>query len=110
MMFIATDRNSKNSDTKFDFYDNQFNHLPFTQGHKNSEKVLDKPINFEKMVFLAEKLSKDFIHVRVDFYETNGEVFFGEITFFHFSGLEPIVPKKWDRIIGSWLKLPIANN
>lgn len=106
MMFIATDRQNEKEDTKFDFFDEHFNHLPFIQGHPNATRALNKPANFEKMKELAEILSKDIPHVRVDFYEINGKVYFGELTFFHFSGMEPILPEFWDYKIGEWLHLP----
>ena len=58
------------------------------------------------MVELAEQLSKDIPHVRVDFYEAEGKVYFGEMTFFHWSGLKPFEPEKWDRVFGDWIILP----
>lgn len=106
MMFIATDRQNEKEDTKFDFFDENFNHLPFKQGHPNATRALSKPANFEKMKELAEVLSKGIPHARVDFYEISGKVYFGEITFFHFCGMEPIVPETWDYKIGEWLHLP----
>jgi hypothetical protein len=44
--------------------------------------------------------------MRVDLYEVNGKVYFGEITFFHFGGIEPFDPEEWDYTFGSWLHLP----
>ena len=58
---------------------------------------------------LARKLSKDIPHVRVDFYEVDGKVYFGEMTFFHFSGIVPFEPDEWDFTFGSWLDLPEKN-
>ena len=104
MLFIATDRNT--GDVKFDFYDPDFNHLPFVQGHPWAKKKIKKPEGFEKMVALAEKLGKGFRHVRVDLYDINGKIYFGELTFFHFSGNVPFESEEWDYIIGEWLKLP----
>lgn len=106
ILFIATDRQNPKEETKFDFYDMAFNHLPFTNGHPNSQQAINKPQSFEKMKFLAEKLSKNIPHIRVDFYETNGQIFFGELTFFHWSGFVPFKPKEWDKKIGDLLKLP----
>jgi len=105
-LFIATDRQTFGEDTKFDFFDSDFNHLPFTNGHPNSHKEISKPQNFEKMKELAERLSQDFPHVRVDLYSINGQIYFGELTFFHFSGLVPFVPEVWDYKFGECLKLP----
>jgi hypothetical protein len=106
MLFIATDRPV---DTRFDFYDTQFKHLPFKQGHPLASKEIKKPKGFEKMVEIAEKLGKGFPHVRVDLYDINGQIYFGELTFFHFSGNVPFEPAIWDRTIGDWLELPKQN-
>jgi len=102
-MFVATDRGI---DTRFDFFDLDFNHLPFMQHYPNANKSINKPKGFEEMVELAKALSKGIPHVRVDFYDINGKVYFGEMTFFHFSGWEKFEPSKYDEIFGSWLKIP----
>ena len=102
-MFIASDRAKGN--TKFDYFDLKFNHLNIRQHYPNAKEVR-KPINFEKMIELSRKLSKGFPHVRVDFYEVEGRIYFGELTFYHFSGFQPFIPNKWDKIFGDWLKLP----
>ncbi len=104
MLFIATDRGI--GDVKFDFFDTDFNHLPFIQGHPWAKKEIKKPKGFKKMIELAELLSQGFPHVRVDLYDINGKIYFGELTFFHFSGNVPFEPEDWDYKIGEWLKLP----
>lgn len=103
-MFVASDR--VNGQTKFDYYDLKFNHLDIIQHYPNSMNKIKKPKNFEKMIELSKILSQEFIHVRVDFYEVNGEIYFGEITFYHFSGFQPFIPNKWDNIFGDWLEIP----
>ena len=105
-MFIATERLNPDKPTAFDFFDMDFNHLPIKQGHPNADKIPDKPINFEKMKELSRILSNGFPHVRVDFYEINGKVYFGELTFYHFGGVEPFIPEEWDTKFGEWIKLP----
>ena len=102
-LFVATDRPF---DTRFDFFDADFNHLPFKQGHPWARKEIKKPANFEKMKQAAATLSKGIPHVRVDLYNINGEIYFGELTFFHFSGVVPFDPAEWDERIGEYLKLP----
>ena len=104
-LFIAADRGMENEETKFDFYDMDFNHLPFTNGHPNASKLPRKPKGFDKMKELAAKLSVGEPHVRVDFYDINGCVYFGELTFYHWSGMVPFEPKEWDYIFGSWIKI-----
>lgn len=103
MLFIATDRPY---DTRFDFFDTDFRHLPFRQGHPNADKVIKKPEKFEEMINIAEKLAAGLPHLRVDLYNINGNIYFGELTFFHFSGIVPFEPEEWDYKIGSWLRLP----
>lgn len=106
-LFIATERQKEGEEVKFDFFDMNFEHLDFCQGHPNSTHPIQKPITFEQMKRLAEKLSIGFPQLRVDFYEVNGKVYFGELTFFHHNGLVPFEPKEWDYKFGSWIKLPI---
>lgn len=106
-LFIATDRQDNTVDTKFDFFDSEFNHLNIRNGHPNAAVIPKKPLNFELMKVLASKLSKGIPHVRIDFYEVNGNVYFGEMTFFHWSGMVPFEPECWDKVFGDWIKLPI---
>lgn len=102
-LFVATDRPH---DTKFDFFDLNWNHLPFKQGHPNTTRQIPCPKNFEKMIELASKLSKGFPHVRVDLYNCNGKIYFGEMTFYHYSGMVPFCPAEWDAKFGKLIKLP----
>lgn len=107
LLFVATDRGLETEETKFDFYDADFNHLPFINGHPNAKKTLLKPIGFEEMKVIAEKLSKGQPHLRVDLYDINGRIYFGELTFYHWSGMTPFVPVEWDYKLGEMIKLPI---
>ena len=104
-LFIATDRFTSGEETKFDFFDENFNHLPFTNGHPNATKPIKKPESFQQMKDLAEKLSQKIPHVRVDFYCTNGKIYFGELTFFHWGGFKRFEPEEWDFKFGEWFKL-----
>lgn len=103
MMFVASDRGTN---TKFDFYDRQFNHMNIEQHYPKSDKALSKPNNYDEMVEISEKLSKGFPHVRIDLYSINDKIYFGEFTFYHFSGFEPFVPDSFDYELGSLLRLP----
>ena len=105
-LFIATERQNVNEETKFDFFDAEFNHLDFTNGHPNAKVYPEKPEMFEEMKKLAAKLSCGIPHVRVDFYEVNGKIYFGELTFFHWSGMVPFTPEEWDYKFGEWIELP----
>lgn len=105
-LFVATDRLKENEEVKFDFYDLEFNHLDVKNGHPNSSRELSKPAGFDKLVEIASALSKDFPHLRVDLYDINGQIYFGELTFYHFSGFTPFVPLEWDYKFGEMITLP----
>lgn len=104
-LFVATDRQAKNKETCFDFFDIEYNHLPIINGHPNAQIPPRKPRNFDKMAELARRLSANIPHVRIDFYEVNGKVYFGEITFYQNSGFIPVYPKEWDKKLGDWIDL-----
>lgn len=109
-LFVATERQNPNEDVKFDFFDADYNHLPFRQGHENARVIPKKPKSFKEMKRIAATLSKGIPHVRVDLYEVNGRPVFGELTFCHFGGMVPFEPEEWDYKFGSWLQLPSFNN
>lgn len=104
-MFIATDRQNR-EEPYFDFFDSNFNYLDLRQGHPNAPIRPQKPQCFELMKELAAKLSKGLPQVRVDFYEVDGKVYFGELTFFHHGGWTPFDPEEWDLIFGKEIHLP----
>lgn len=106
LMFVASDRQTVGEETKFDFFDREYNFIDLRNGHPNSVNLPAKPKNYGLMIEFAEKLSQGIPHVRVDFYEVNGKVYFGEITFSHWSGLVPFDPPEWDKKMGEWLVLP----
>jgi len=106
VMFIVTDRMEKNEPTKFTFFDMDFNKLPFEQPGPSDKRDMEKPRAFEEMKALARKLSQGFPQVRVDLYDVNGKIYFGELTFFDSSGGEHFEPHEWDEILGSWIELP----
>lgn len=105
-LFIASDRSKGEHAVKFDFFDADFNHLPFINGHPNADVSPAKPRKFEEMKELAAKLSKGIPQVRIDFYEVGDNVYFGEMTFFHWSGMKPYEPKEWDYKFGEWIEIP----
>lgn len=92
--------------TRADYFDREYNWLDFTWGYDHAVHLPEKPINYELMYELAEKLAVGTTELRVDFYEVNGCVYFGELTFFDASGFDRIEPIDWDYKLGSWLELP----
>lgn len=92
---------------KLQFFDRNFNILPIKRSdYLDFDKIPEKPFHLDDMIVLAEKLSRDIPHTRIDFYYIHNRIYFGEITFFTGSGFIPFTDKKWDYKLGSWLKLP----
>lgn len=91
-----------------DFFDSNWEHQPFHEPWYFSfaEAMPQRPVNFEKMWNLAEKLAVDKPFARIDFYDVNSRVYFGEITFFPTSGVGGFSPKEWDEVLGEWIQLP----
>ena len=108
-LFVASERQKAGTEVKFDFFDMNYEHLPLVNGHPNADVPPAKPKCFEEMADLAAKLSEGVPQLRVDFYEVNGKVYFGELTFAHFSGMVPFEPEEWDYTFGSWITLPEKN-
>lgn len=103
--FVCLNRNSPNG-LNVDFYDMKWNPMPFQRHYKSSGSITPRPKNFDKMVEFSRKLSKDIPFVRVDFYEINGQLYFGELTFYPGSGFEEFTPESYDYLLGSWIELP----
>lgn len=100
--FVCSERSEK---VKFTFFDKQGNFMDVRQGGSDYDKKVQLPKNYKKMIKLAEKLAKGITQVRVDFYEINGKIFFGELTFFDGSGFDKFEPYIWDETIGNWLEI-----
>lgn len=101
-LFVASERGTEH--LKFDFFDTEWNWLPITNAHEHNVN-LKKPKHLKEMLEVAGKLSEDFPHVRVDLYEEEGRVFFGELTFYHFGGFTRFEPDEWDFKLGEYFKL-----
>lgn len=70
-----------------------------------SKDDVPKPQNLDKMIELSEKLAQSFRYVRVDWYDMDGQLYFGEITFHHDGGNQKILPEIWDKKLGDLLRL-----
>lgn len=106
LFLVASERQKKGEDVKFDFFDINRNHLDLINNHQNAAQIPQLPTKFDLMISLAEKIAIDYPHLRVDFYEVNGKVYFGEITLYHGSGFMHFKPEKWEKIMGEWIVLP----
>ena len=107
MMYLSNDASSH---PHTDFFDMEWNHLPFRMKDPNAEILPPKPLLFDEMKNIAKKLSSGIPHVRVDLYVINGQIYFGEMTFFHNSGIFSVTPEEWDYKIGEWLELPSGSH
>ncbi|CAZ96062.1 ATP-grasp fold amidoligase family protein [Zobellia galactanivorans] len=70
-----------------------------------SDTEVEKPQTLNEMIMLSETLASDFDYVRVDWYDVDGKLYFGELTFHHDGGIRPIIPYEWDIRLGQELKL-----
>ncbi len=100
--FVASERQT---DLKVTFFDKNWNKLPFERSHPCSKVPLSKPLNYDKMLQLAEQLSKDEPFLRVDFYEINNKIYFGELTFFPGGAFEAFDPEEYDYKFGELIDL-----
>lgn len=92
---------------KYYFYDQNWNYLTYNKGDsiENNPDIL-KPKNLEEMLEIAKKLSKDFIFARIDLYNIDGKIYFGEITLSPNSGFDPDITLETDKIFGDKLQIP----
>lgn len=88
------------------FYDVDWNKLDISQSEIESSRVVEpKPVIFDEMIKLSEQLSAGLPHVRVDWYDYNGKLLFGEFTFYDSAGFDDFIPDEWNEIIGDWIDL-----
>lgn len=97
-----TERDKKKGILKSNFYDEKWNRLDFTIGTEMHSYNISTPKNFDKMLEIAKKLSEDFDYVRVDLYNIDGEIYFGELTFCPDGGFGKFTDKKWDYKFGEY--------
>lgn len=67
--------------------------------------IIEKPSSLSKMLKLSEDLAQPFSFARVDWYDVNGRLFFGEITFHPESGFGNFYPESWDKKLGNYIKI-----
>ena len=96
---------NRKTDFRIDWYDMDFNHMKIVSDHPQSDGENKKPETFEEMKSIARKLSQGIKFVRIDLYEYNQRIYFGEYTFFHGGGFQFLQPDEWEYRIGSWIDL-----
>lgn len=102
-IFVCSERYE--NELKVTFFDTEWNRMKFERHYKASQKIINKPKKLDKMIVLAEELSKNIPFVRIDFYDINGKIYFGEITFYPGTGMEEFNPEEWDYKLGELINL-----
>lgn len=104
--FIQANKGRDTADHAQNFYDTSWILLPFGKDLEPRHDIrIDPPAQLTKMIRTAEDLSRDFPFVRVDFYEVENRIIFGEMTFYPKSGLPDFRPLDYDTNFGNLLKL-----
>ena len=89
------------------FYDMNFCPIMIDHGHPRHIPEFERPTQFYLMKELAEKLSCGIPFVRVDFFQVEGKVYFGEFTFYDWGGMRPF-GGDWDVLLGKLIELPVC--
>lgn len=103
---VCSDRETELKET---FFDLNWNKTEFKRPNHDIDLTIEKPKNYDLMIQLANTLSKNILFVRIDFYEINGQVYFGEITFYPASGFTKFEPEEWDYKLGKLINLEKVN-
>lgn len=91
-----------------DFFDRDWRHQEFfglRAKVTQSKERIARPVNYDKMLEIAEKLSKGLPFLRVDLYNLEGKIYFGELTFYPAAGLGYFTPEEWNLRLGDLIKL-----
>ncbi|MBX9974447.1 ATP-grasp fold amidoligase family protein [Cytobacillus firmus] len=106
-LYTMVDYVDNHKNGRCSFFTRDFDKLPYRRSeYKAINREIEKPDRFDKMIEIAEILSKDFPHVRVDLYNLKGQIIFGELTFYNASGYTIFYPDEFDFILGNEFKLP----
>lgn len=94
---------------KFYFFDTNWNQLNYSKANSKSDKefIIKKPSNLDEMLNIAEKLSSPYFYSRIDLYNKDNKIYFGEITLSPNSGFDNDYSYETDLLLGKKLKLPI---
>lgn len=102
--FVTTNRFSDGK-MNMTFFNPAWERLPFERIYPADPQALARPERYEEMIRLSEKLSQGMALARIDLYEINHKIYFGEFTLYPGSGLEKFQPIDWDYTLGSWIAL-----
>ncbi len=86
-------------------FDLDYNLQPFNLYNLENVKDMKKPDNFDEMVKIAKKLCEDFPYVRVDLYNIEGKIYFGELTFCSGAGYQAAKPLEYEKVLGDLIRI-----
>ena len=101
---VCMGRNSKEG-LHENFYDKEWNLMPVKRCNPQYRGKVDKPRNLNEMLRCAEILSSGLRFLRVDFFESAGKLYIGELTFYPGSGFSRFIPIEWDYRFGDLIEL-----
>lgn len=106
-LYVMVNYTNNHANGQLGFYNREFEKMPYCRmDYRDIDFEIEKPKNFNLMVQYAEILSRDFPHVRVDFFNVDGKIIFGELTFYNASGYTKFNPDQFDYIMGEQFVLP----
>ncbi len=103
-IFTCSDRNTENG-LHVNFYRTDWSPLPFERHYPKQKREIEKPVQLEEMIGLAEKLAEGIKFVRVDFYLIDEKIYFSELTFYPGGGVEEFTPEEWDYELGKIIEI-----
>lgn len=95
----------ENGHPRFYFYDTNWKRLYYQHKEIEFEDIIEKPVGFEEMVNIVEQLSTGFPHIRIDLYNVDGRIWFGEYTFYDQGGFDTDITRETDLMWGKKIKL-----
>jgi len=105
---IQIHQNRESSEYTMDYYTTDWKKTDITKkGVKFSDVMIDKPDNLAEMLTIAKKLSQNTYFSRIDLYNVEDRIYFGEITLFPTSGFSPLSKEEDELLLGSWINLPL---
>lgn len=90
---------------KRSFYDKEWNYIDIQSDCNKMENIIKKPAKLKEMIEIAEKLSEGFPFVRTDLYCINNKIYFGELTFYPWTGYVQFTPDEFDYMLGEDFEL-----
>lgn len=105
-LYVITDREFGNG-AGVGIYNSDFRRIKVQRvDERPLKRFIEKPENYEALKEVAEKLSDQYPEARIDLYDVDGQIMFGEITFFDGSGYMSFDPDKFDFKLGECFKIP----